>query len=101
MKVTRPAGAAPSAAGDGWQFVVQRHRTSHLHSDLRLGADGVRVSWAIPKRPTPGPDVRRQAMRVEDHSLDSYDSGASSWPASTAAKHKAVRSASFVPPPHG
>lgn len=67
-KTAEPAGKRASSEG-GNRFIVQKHNATRLHWDLRLEADGVLKSWAVTKGPSPDPDIKRLAVRTEDHPM--------------------------------
>lgn len=51
-------------------FVLHDHRMPQPHFDLRLEADGVLRSWAVPKGLPTDARHNRLAVHVEDHELE-------------------------------
>lgn len=70
--VTPEPPGRPGRAGGrrALEFVVQKHRATRLHYDLRLEHQGVMLSWAVPKGPSLDPSVKRLAMMTEPHPMD-------------------------------
>lgn len=70
-KTTEPSPAA--TVEDSNQFVVHLHNASNLHFDLRLQAEGVLHSWAIPKGLPHEKGVKRLAIQTEPHPVKYLD----------------------------
>lgn len=66
---SEPAASLARTAGEGLIYVIQKHRASRLHYDLRLEEGGVLKSWAVPKVPLNSEGVKRLAVQTEDHPL--------------------------------
>ncbi|MGE3960782.1 MAG: non-homologous end-joining DNA ligase [Dehalococcoidia bacterium] len=72
-RTPEPSGAASRDEGDPrapLTFVVQKHRATRLHYDLRLEVDGVMPSWPVPKGPAAINGERRLAVMTEPHPMD-------------------------------
>lgn len=68
-RTSEPVPGGHRTSGGPPIFVVQKHRASRLHYDLRLEVEGVLKSWAVPKGPSPNPRDRRLAVPTEDHPM--------------------------------
>ena len=68
-RTSEPADSRARRAGDGLIYVIQKHRASRLHYDLRLEEGGVLRSWAVPKVPLNTEGVKRLAVQTEDHPI--------------------------------
>ena len=69
-RTREPSGSRQVTPADQLRFVIQKHAATRLHWDLRLELNGVFKSWAVTKGPSDDPDIKRLAVRTEDHPLD-------------------------------
>jgi bifunctional non-homologous end joining protein LigD len=54
----------------GNSFVIQKHRATRLHYDLRLERHGAMPSWAVPRGLPIQRNDRRLAVQTEDHPIE-------------------------------
>jgi len=72
-RTSEPAAPRARTPGEGLIYVIQKHRATRLHYDLRLEEGGVLKSWAVPKVPVNTEGVKRLAVQTEDHPLGYED----------------------------
>lgn len=68
-RTREPPGKAGRSRRKSLGFFVQKHAATRLHYDLRLEWDGVLLSWAVTRGPSPDPSQKRLAVRTEDHPM--------------------------------
>jgi DNA ligase D-like protein (predicted 3'-phosphoesterase) len=73
QKTNEPSGKVKQSKKSNGIYVIQKHQATHLHYDLRLEIDGVLKSWAIPKEPPMQPNLKRLAVKTEDHPIEYAD----------------------------